>query len=573
MTNAFTINDVVTRQRRLRPRKCCTAVLALVVYSASVQAESERVPPVAGPSEISQLADTLAAQRQPPEAVLAALLARVQAFESALPRHPDALRGYVDILDFLRVHRNQILRPQQVYPQVIQPGIALGERLRGGIITPEQKQQLARLYFAKGQVLFQDPRASRDRAQEGYESLQQALDLDEDLQAPYRAEYLYRRDVALMILGRVNLEQFEEDGRAAVKIDPKHPGAHFLLGYVHYLRHGSSESVVQRIKYLQEAAQAFTRAIDLLRTQDDACNELPAYYEYRVNAWIKLSEFYTDERTRYLQNAAADAKEALERGPVNLANAHAMHGTALETLAGSDRDRVTEALDAFRQAAKASPRIARYWIAQGRCECKLAVLEPLRAGAHGQAALARLNRILEDQTAALTDAERAEAQYWRGRAYLLDGQHDDRAEHAFAKAASFSDEPTRAWANLALEASAALALDRAERIGGAGSAAAQEYLEHARARAQALSAFKHRQRIVARIRGKAFELEGKPVEALAEYDAELAREEKAQEVADRGLALLRLDLLLADKWRPILQQKPNANARVVQPSRGADGGS
>src|SRR5207249_7962518 len=144
-----------------------------------------------------------------------------------------------------------------------------------------------------------------------------------------------------------------------------HAGAHFLLGYVSYARQRTTEAALPRFRLLQNAAEEFTNAIDLLRAQDDVFKELACYYEYRVNVWIQLSEFYTDERTRYLQNAAADSKESLQRGPMNVANAQAMHGTALETLAGNDRDRLADALAPFRQAAAAKPRAAPDWMAQG----------------------------------------------------------------------------------------------------------------------------------------------------------------------------------------------------------------
>ncbi len=569
---AFTYNDVVSWQPWRRPLSLCAAVVLLC--GGGAHAGAERVVVAGETSEVTLLAGELAGRRQSPTAILAALVERVRAVQAEPPRQADALRGYCEILDYLRAHRNQIQSPEQVLEQVVLRGIELGKRIGPSALTSVQKKQLARLYFAKGQLLFQAPRVAPQIAQEGYEAYQQALALDDDPLAPHRAEYLFRRDVALMILGRSDLEQFEEDARTASRIDPRHPGAHFLLGYVFYVRQGTAQVALQRIKLLQDAAQEFTRAIELLRTQDDVCNELPAYYEYRVNAWIKLSEFYTDERTRYLQNAAADAKEALERGPINRANAHAMHGTALETLAGSDQDRILEALEAFRQAADANPQAARYWIAQGRCECRLASLDPMRAAVHGGAALDLLARAQVGQAkgSPLTDAERAEVQYWRGQALLIDGHQDDRAEREFANASAVSNDKAKPWVALALEASAWLALDRAEKLGAHESARRKELLDHARARAESLRAFKHRERIVARIRGKALELEGKPLEALAEYDAELAREEKAQEVPDRILALQRLDLLLGNQ-RPALQPTRKADGEGAKPAGAEDGGS
>src|SRR5437867_3685071 len=77
-------------------------------------------------------------------------------------------------------------------------------------LTATEKRQLAEFYFAKGQSLFQPAKVSPEAAQEGYEALQQALALTDE-NAPRRAEYLYRRDVALMILGRMDLALFEED--------------------------------------------------------------------------------------------------------------------------------------------------------------------------------------------------------------------------------------------------------------------------------------------------------------------------------------------------------------------------
>lgn len=183
-----------------------------------------------------------------------------------------------------------------------------------------------------------------------------------------------------------------------------------------------------------------------------------------------------------------------------------------------------------------------------------------------------MKRVLPASARSLTDAERAELHYWRGRAYLLDPRQDELAEKSFADAIAAAGYKTETWVALALEQSALLALDQAEKLPNPSSTELKTHLQRARSRADALAPFKHKHRVIARIRGKAFELESKPLDALALYDAELAREDKAQEVTDRQLALIRLDLMFNEKWRSALQQQRKRNASL-EPAKGSVGGS
>src|SRR5262249_35523152 len=134
-----------------------------------------------------------------------------------------------------------------------------------------------------------------------------------------------------------NLGQLEQDARQAIKLHEEYPGAHFLLGYVRYEEGKSARShrdyPAEGTK-MQEAHTFYSKAIDLLRTQEDTFRELPVYYLYRINAAIALAYSLpqADRRMKLLEQAVVDAQDSLKLEPKYAVHAYAAMGSALEKL-------------------------------------------------------------------------------------------------------------------------------------------------------------------------------------------------------------------------------------------------
>jgi serine/threonine protein kinase len=498
--------------------------------------------------------------------VLPFLLVKARALAADPERHPEALHGYAELLS--RLHgspdkKHGEAQPGDLWKQVIAPGIDLGERLKVSADSPPgQRQDLVALYAAKGRLLARDPGLVKtDPYQQWYNAYDASLKLlDETDQR--RAEFVVQRDIARMWQRRPDEDAFEADANAARAIDPEYPGARFLLGYVRQQqarRAQRENNAAAAERKLDESLREFSAAVDLLKRRKDPFRELPAYYMYRINSAVSLALIVADPRRReqLLRQAVADAQEALALGPSDPCAYYIAKGNALEDLAwfGGHLDKYAEAVTAFESARASRPDVARYWIDLGRCKYKVADLEGTQpAPAHRdylKDAIKHLQEVVHGRSfqKPLTEREKAETHYWLAKALTLDHRYPE-ADEAFRQVLALRDEPAVGnWVQLALESSADAALDRAQEGDGLDAPKLNECLQVVRERAEALRQHRGKEAVAARLRGRAFEAERKPLKALEEYDKEVARAQEQGEAIDLRLALTRLDLLLNGKWK------------------------
>src|SRR5205085_6624806 len=158
--------------------------------------------------------------------------------------------------------------------------------------------------------------------------------LDGDDEARQQAEGIVQRDYDRMRRQQFELSQLEQDARQAIKLHEEYPGAHFLLGYVRYEEGKGARSQrdyqAEGAK-MQEAHTFYSKAIDLLRKQDDSFRELPVYYLYRINAAVALAYGLpqADRRVKLLEQAVQDAQDSLKLEPRYAVHAYAAMGSAL----------------------------------------------------------------------------------------------------------------------------------------------------------------------------------------------------------------------------------------------------
>jgi tetratricopeptide (TPR) repeat protein len=387
------------------------------------------------------------------------------------------------------------------------------------------------------------------------------LDLLDD-QSKQQAEGIVQRDYARMRRRQIDLAQLEQDAQEAMKLHAEYPGAHFLLGYVRY-EEGKGARTGRDYRSeeakMRAAHAAYTKAIGLLRTQDDPFRELPVYYLYRINAAVALAYAVpqVEGRAKLLEEAVQDARESLTLEPRYATCAYAAMGNALEKLAWmveGNADKFDQAVQALTTARDKSPRTVRYRIALGRCKYKAVEATVYRPGEKSaqylEEAEAELKEVLDGDgqnfDRKLSGEERAEVHYWLGRAAFLQGRYA-AAEEAF-QAVLAAAAPNSGWRPLALESSADGALRRAERAKDPASPEIQTQLRTARQRAAQLAAANPSE--AARIRGQAFLIERDPVQALAALEKALPPNGRAPAtLSEIRLGLVRHALLLDDQWK------------------------
>src|SRR5581483_10275681 len=165
--------------------------------------------------------------------------------------------------------------PSDWYKNIVEPGVAVGEKLQVTDKSPyEERQAMARLFIEKGMLLGQDstlvPSASNPYAQMK-EANEKALQLDDKLPPFDKATCILQRDLALMWLGKQDLNQFAADAAQMQQLDPKYPGSHYLLGYV---RSAEAREAARKRDWdaerskREEANKEYTQAIELLRKKD-----------------------------------------------------------------------------------------------------------------------------------------------------------------------------------------------------------------------------------------------------------------------------------------------------------------
>lgn len=398
-----------------------------------------------------------------------------------------------------------------------------------------------------------------------------------DEQERQRAEALVQGEYARMHRRDIDLTQIEKDAQEAIKLHDNYPGAHFLLGYVRYEegKHARSRyDVKSEEQKMQEAHVAYSKAIDLLMQRKvDAFGELPAFYMYRINAAVALAYIVPKvaDRSRLLENAVADAKNAIQRGPRNPDRAYAAMGNALESLAWLVEGKAAqfaEAVDAFENARKKNPKNVRYWIALGRCKCRameesIYLPQPKFAN-YGKDAEEKLKTVLAGNgqafERALTEDEKSEALYWLARVYFLQDRFTE-AETTYRDCINVANVRSP-WLPLAWESVASTTLTQAAKRNQPEAPETLLNLQSAREAALALSDYDPSE--AARIRGRALIVEGKCLQALDTYNQQLAKQNQVPTtLSDIRLFIDKHNLVLDVKCREEFRKEKKIDAETI----------
>ncbi len=520
-----------------------------------------------------------------PEEALQIQVLKVVANQDEPARRKDALVGYAQLLAKLQEHlkaKDATWSPMEWYKKVVEPGIAAGEKLQVNEKSAyDERQALARLYIEKGRLLGQDATlVGSDPYEQMKEANDRALKLDDKLDNFDKATCMLQRDIALMWLRKVDLKQFETDAGEMQKLAPEYAGARYLLGYV---RSAEAREAARRKDWdtarakRAEANQEYAQAIELLKKRDPY-KELSVYFMERCNNWYEWSYLYPDiadreKRLNYLNEAIKDARAAIAQKPLHVDYANAFLGNALEDLAWwkGESDHYTQAAFAFDQARRKDLSKSQYWIDLARCKFRVvANARPADAVYKSslQEGIKLLETIRDDEQKGkrkLTPKEKAESNFWLGKLYVLDNKLPAAAKAFDAVEALKSEPRTATWVAMALEENANALLKQAGVLADPANAEFKQFVGKAREQAQSLAAQPGKVHVAARLLGGAAQLEGKPAEALKEYQKGI---DQAPLQADEASILLgkeKLNLLLDERWKVDLRGRnlPGTDAESV----------
>jgi hypothetical protein len=545
------------------------------------------------PDVIRQLPD-IAAKKDDELTVDDFLFRLVRTRAAAGSDAPAAFRGYLTLNDWVPGFQSKFdvqIPPRDVLVNVVAPAISLGEdKLK---ITRESdkplRQALARMYAAKGRLIYKDRAAKTITAKpdgtpvSDEEHYKQWLDACEQARAlldeddPQSARYLVLRDYALMYLAQANAtkypydsKRFEDDAAKALALNKDLAGGHLLLAFVRY-GEGFGYQLAKKYDKAEEALQAAVRecstAISRLADSTDPSEleQLAPCYQMLGNCGVLLANIPDVPRERkkeLLDGAIKDATSAInhlgQRDPLESAECYHLLGHAHEDLAmlvEGNAKGYEQAIRAFKSARRFNPKLARNFIALGRSEYRLlelnrgktnnALRENEKEAEENLRAVRQDNRVF---TSSPSDVEIAEAQYWLSQLRSLQGRQDD--QDGLLRAIIAKQTAAGPWYNLALEAAVELDLARAEKVGIAENpkkkllAAAQQNLDLMP---------QDNPLTMARLRGTYYRIAGQWVSAYNEFAKVLPNKEKGpRQFAELPIYIEKLKLLLNPRTRGVI---------------------
>jgi serine/threonine protein kinase len=471
-----------------------------------------------------------------------------------------AVDAYEAILDLAavktRMHRKDAAAAVEISRRVVVPALSLVDHLRDGAGDARLQRQRAHFQADRGLLLLKNPTAewtAVDSVLRDSNRVKGAAFAAYDTAAGIdpQGEYILGRAYARLGLAKsaADLDEVVRDARQALAKDANLSAAHGLLGamYLIQARSLAKSRKAEKLSKIQDAVDACSAGIKLCR-KDDPDGNLPTLLANRSAMYTELAnhEGVLKDRHDHLDQAEADAREALRRGNTS-ANAYHALGNALEDLGWliGEGKNYAQAASAFDKAVQAADdRGALYFVALGRSQYK-------RVAYANQA-----DRFLGDARKALKAslnlapkaADRAEALYWLGEVERL--LHEPaQAEQHLTQAVEASRHPGAGdWADPARKALATMALADAEAtlMDDPGNAAAGARLSKCRSLADELETTAPA--AAARLRARCFELEGKWEQALDAYKSVPAA---AMDVETRlGQLLCRSDRRLDKELRP-----------------------
>lgn len=467
------------------------------------------------------------------------------------------------------------LTDNQLLTYVLMPAIEVAERLDVATgASTSRKKQLARIYAEKGHVVRRNESIVTLSAanQTKFDSYDHAYKLMKGSNDPLEADYLLRRDMALLILNpkSITIDQLVEDAQKAHAIHAECPASAIVLGYVDYLNSRSSFEETKAIQLLEKSIKEFTRGIELLQKKTDPCGDLAGYYLYRGLAYLDLGNkdsIRSERKRESFEQARKDADSARELRN-NYAAAINLHGLATEDLAWrelSDRKQYLEALVDLKRAKDLEPTNGKYLVDLGRCGVRSAEnIEHLDDEDRDRLrqAIKELSEALNPQIKfdqSLPTDMRAQAFYFRGQGNAYLGNHEAAEKDMQEVIKLESSLKHRAWARFAREVLAEQFVKRAQNPGS--ESGQKSLLNQALKQIDSLSAKELNERetrSMARLKGLAYELLKDPNSALKAYQQELARETENKLPLDIEISLSLIDLILSEIGEKEIKREKSA---------------
>src|SRR5262249_35065489 len=320
-----------------------------------------------------------------------------------------------------------------LHNEVIKPGIRLGGQLsakeRPGLV-----KEFAQLYATQGRLIAEAPQAKYTWEETSADPKEMMLrSYDQAIACDPRAEFYARRGLARTQTPDwlKNLSKLKEDAETARTKARDLPAAHGLLGFVLHVEAALAPDLKTRIENSTLAARSFQSGIDLCRAKGDPEGDLPTLLSNRSDTLIKLAHIEPAKRQEHLRAARKDAQDATTLAHRAPYKAFQALGNALEDSGwlGGETPYYPQAIKAFQRAVDEGGDPVRLRIALGRCQYKsVAYGRGSKDAVLGPAAKV-LNAAIDRKP---PPADQAEAQYWLGCVYRLQGDYA-HAERAFQR--------------------------------------------------------------------------------------------------------------------------------------------
>jgi tetratricopeptide (TPR) repeat protein len=512
---------------------------------------------------------------KPGDYLLSLAVAKIQTKHNA----PGAIQSYLNTLNLINQRKREgeaepgttppidVKKGEEefaaldLYKEVFQPALGLGQRLLSRDAPPDRalKKNLAQLNASLARLIQSQPNVKWPfhKRQKVFALYNAAVRLD-----PSRPEYYVGRGYARSSLPSPDLAQVQKDADTAIKLGKGQlAGGHGLRGYVALLRARRETDESARMSQLTKAIEDCQRAIDLHKKRKKGpAGELALLLTNRSLAYSALAKLDRSRSKSFLSVAVKDARAAKQLQPNPSAQTLATLGVALEDIAlGSADQSYDSAIMAYTEAiAVADDSPSHFLLDRGRCQ--------FRKAAVGKADKAVLQKAITDLNVVVgadrKSPEAAEAYYWLGQVYWIHPDHGARdkfarADECFGTAVKLArDQKLPEWGTYAKEWSR-LALAEARKAPRGAQAAT--LIKKARQRAQSILKG-HKDAEAALLLGAAYQLEGKPNEALKAYGQVLPRDLARADQSHLPLLLARVELQLDETMRDKLKEKPRFGA-------------